>query len=488
MADNEADAAAGRGIQTTADFTEENELRRALGPIQLIMLGIGAIVGAGIFVITGTAAAEHAGPAVVLSFVLAGTGCLFAGLCYAEFASMIPVAGSAYTYAYATLGGFVAWFIGWNLVLEYLMAAATVAVGWSGYFSDLLANAGIHLPAQFTNAPVKFSGAHDLVRTGAVLNVPAVALVALLTTFLVVGVRESARFNGLMVIIKVAIVIMVIVLGLQHINPANLDPFIPPATGPGAFGWGGILAAAGLIFFAYIGFDAVSVAAQEAKNPQRDMPIGILGSLFICTILYILMAYVMTGMVHYSTLNTPHPVSSAVASIPDLKWMTPWVNVGATVGLASVVFVSLYGQTRIFYSMARDGFLPKLFSRVHPKFRTPHRGTILTGIVAAVFAALFPLDILGELVSIGTLAAFTVVCLGVMVLRLRMPKAKRPFRTPFVWIVAPLGIVTCGAMMYGLPMDTWLRLIYWTGAGLVIYFLYGVWHAKKPNWRIEMQE
>jgi len=477
------------GIQTTAEFVQEHELKRVLGPVQLIMLGIGCIIGAGIFVITGTAAATHAGPAVMLSFVLAGTGCLFAGLCYSEFASMIPVAGSAYTYAYATLGGFVAWFIGWNLVLEYLMAASTVAVGWSGYVSDLMANMGIHIPAQFSNAPFAFTGAHQLAPTGAIVNVPAAGLVLALTVFLVVGVRESATFNGVMVLIKVAVVIMVIFFGLQFINMDNLHPFIPPnTTGKwGEFGWSGVLAAAGLIFFAYIGFDAVSVAAQEAKNPQRDMPIGILGSLVICTVLYILMAFVMTGITHYSTLNTAHPVSSAVASIPGLVWLVPWVNVGATVGLASVVFVSLYGQSRIFYSMARDGFLPPLFSAVHPKYRTPHRGTIVTGIFAAIFAALFPLDILGELVSIGTLAAFTVGCLGVMVLRLRMPKAKRPFRTPFVWIVAPLGIIACGAMMYGLPQDTWIRLLVWTAIGFVIYFVYGIRHAKKPQWHIEQE-
>jgi basic amino acid/polyamine antiporter, APA family len=477
------------GIQTIADFTEEVELRRCLGPVQLIMLGIGAIVGAGIFVITGTAAAEHAGPAVVLSFILAGTGCLFAGLCYAEFASMIPVAGSAYTYAYATLGGLVAWFIGWNLVLEYLMAAATVSVGWSGYFTNLLAQFGVHIPAQFANAPFTFTDTHDVVLTGAIVNVPAVALVLLLTTLLVVGMRESARFNAVMVVIKVAVVLMVIVFGLQYVNPDNLTPFVPPAQGDewGKFGYSGVLAAAGLIFFAYIGFDAVSVAAQEAKNPQRDMPIGILGSLFICTILYILMAFVMTGIAHYSTLNTAHPVSSAVQSIPDLRWLATWVNVGATVGLGTVVFVSLYGQSRIFYSMSRDGFLPKLFSQVHGKYRTPYRGTIVTGLVACVFAALFPLSILGELVSIGTLAAFSVVCLGVMVLRVRNPKAKRPFRTPYVWITAPLGILACGAMMYALPNDTWMRLAIWTGIGFTIYFLYGIWHAKKPKWHIEQE-
>ena len=453
------------------------------------MLGIGAIVGAGIFVITGHAAAEHAGPAVTLAFVLAGLGCLFAGLCYAEFASMIPVAGSAYTYAYATMGAFIGWFIGWNLVLEYLVAASTVAVGWSGYFTDLMRNVGIQIPAALSNAPLDITDAHELVFTGALINLPAAAIVLFLTTILIVGVRESATFNGLMVLVKVAVVMAVIFFGFSHINPDNLTPFIPPNTGTyGEFGWTGVLAASGLIFFAYIGFDAVSVAAQEAKNPQKDMPIGILGSLLICTVLYILMSLVLTGIVPYESLSsklTAHPVSTALASIPDLTWLVPIVNVGATVGLASVIFVSLYGQSRIFYAMSRDGFIPKLFSHVHPKFRTPHRGTIITGSFATVLAALFPLDILGELVSIGTLLAFAFVCLGIMVLRVQRPKAKRHFKTPYVWIVAPLGVISCAGMMIGLPFDTWIRLAVWTAIGFLIYFLYGVWHAKKPQWKIE---
>lgn len=470
-----------------AAIAEEHELKRALGPFSLIALGIGSIIGAGIFVITGTAAALHAGPAVMLSFVVSGFGSLFAGLCYAEFAAMIPVAGSAYSYSYATMGRWVAWFIGWNLVLEYLVAASTVSVGWSGYFTRLLGDFGITLPAAFSNAPLTFSSAHQIVFTGAIINLPAIALIVFLTTFLVVGVRESARFNGLMVLTKVVVVIMVIVYGISFIKPANLTPFIPPNTGSfGSFGWSGILAGAGMVFFAYIGFDAVSVAAQEAKNPQRDMPIGILGSLFICTVLYILMALVLTGIAPYKTLNVAYPVSFAVSKVPALAWLTIIVNFGATVGLASVVFVSLYGQSRIFFSMSRDGFIPKLFSSIHPRFKTPHRGTIITGAFAMVLAGLLPLDILGELVSIGTLAAFTVVCLGVMILRVRSPRAKRPFRTPYVWFVAPAGMVVCGAMMYGLPTDTWLRLAGWTVFGFAIFFLYGIWHTKKkPQFVIE---
>ena len=476
-------------IVATSGAPKEIELRRVLGPVHLIMLGIGAIVGAGIFVITGHAAAEHAGPAVVISFVIAGTGCLFAGLCYAEFASMIPVAGSAYTYAYATMGGFIAWFIGWNLVLEYLVAASTVAVGWSGYFTDFMHNVGVNIPAALSNAPLDFSATNQIVTTGALVNIPAAAIVLFLTAILVVGVRESATFNGLMVLVKVAVVLMVIIFGFSHIDAKNLTPFIPPNTGTyGEFGWTGILAASSLIFFAYIGFDAVSVAAQEAKNPQRDMPIGILGSLFVCTILYILMALVLTGIVPFETLSsklTAHPVSTAVSSIPDLAWLGTFVNVGASVGLASVIFVSLYGQSRIFYSMARDGFLPPLFSQVHPKYRTPYRGIIVTGVFAAIGAALLPLNILGELVSIGTLMAFAVVCLGILVLRVQRPKAKRYFRTPYAWIVAPLGVLTCGAMMYALPIGTWWRLGIWTAIGFLIYFIYGVWHLKKPQWKIE---
>jgi APA family basic amino acid/polyamine antiporter len=472
-------------IEQPVSPTEEHSLKRTLGPISLIMIGIGSIIGAGIFVIAGTAAAEHAGPAVLISFIIAGLGCLFAGLCYAEFASLIPESGSAYTYAYATMGRFMAWFIGWNMVLEYLVSSSTVAVGWSGYLVSFLAQLGYQIPPAWTNAPVTGTGFHELHMTGAIINLPAVLLIVFLTAFLVVGVSESARFNALMVMIKTGIVILVIAFGLPHVHAANLHPFIPPNQGSfGKFGITGVLAASGLIFFAYIGFEAVSVAAQEAKNPRRDLPLGILGSLLICTVLYMGMALVLTGVTDWRTLDVPNPVSFALGKIPSLSWIVMPINIGAMVGLASVVFVGLYGQSRIFYSMARDGFLPPVFSAVHPRFRTPHRGTIITGVGAALLAAIFPLDILADLVSIGTLLAFVAVCGGILILRRTAPLAKRPFRTPFAWFVAPAGIATCGLMMFSLADGTWVRLVVWTFIGVVIYFTYGVWHAAPSKWKV----
>jgi len=466
---------------------EQHDLKRALGPIHLIALGIGAIIGAGIFVLTGHAAASYAGSGVVVSFAIAGTGCLFAGLCYAEYAAMIPVAGSAYTYTYATMGRLMAWIIGWNLVLEYLAAGSTVAVGWSGYFSDLMAKQlGMPIPAAFDGAPFKLEGFHNLVATGAYFNLPAVALVALVTFVLIVGVNMSANFNNLMVAIKLVIVLVVIFVGFSHIIPANHEPFIPANTGTfGQFGWTGVFRATGVIFFAYIGFDAVSVAAQEARNPQRDVPLGILGSLLICTVLYMLMSWVVTGIAAYPTLNVAHPVSQAVEAIPETQWLTPYVNVGAVVGLASVVLVLLLGQSRIFYAMAKDGMIPPLFSDIHPRFKTPWRGSLITGAFCALGAGILPLDILGELVSIGTLLAFVIVCVGVMMLRVQRPNVKRPFRAPVIWLVGPLGIFMCGFMMVFLPFDTWLRLAVWTVIGLAIYALYSVKHAKPPRWKLE---
>jgi APA family basic amino acid/polyamine antiporter len=463
----------------------EHELHRALGPVSLIMLGIGTIIGAGIFVIAGTAAAEHAGPAVLISFVIAGLGCFFAGLCYAEFASMIPESGSSYTYAYATMGRFMAWFIGWNMVLEYLVSASTVAVGWSGYFLSLLQNFGIEFPAAFANAPIAGMGFHELHLTGAIVNLPAIALIAGLSVFLVVGVRESATFNGVMVLIKTGIVLLVILFGLPYVKASNLTPFVPPNAGEwGRFGVSGILAASGMIYFAYIGFESVSVAAAEAKDPRRDIPIGIMGSLFICTGLYLLMAVVLTGITDWRTLDVPNPVSFAVGKIGALNWLVLPINMAALVGLASVTFVSLYGQSRVFYAMARDGFLPPAFSAVHKRFRTPHIGTIITSVFAVLLAAIFPLDILADLVSIGTLLAFVVVCAGIMMLRVTAPHVRRQFRTPWVWFVAPAGVVSCGLMMVSLSDATWVRLVVWTILGLAIYFFYGYRHAAPSKWKV----
>jgi APA family basic amino acid/polyamine antiporter len=471
--------------QPDAVVAEAHELKRALGPVNLILIGIGSIIGAGIFVIAGTAAAEHAGPAVLVSFGIAGLGCLFAGLCYAEFASMIPESGSSYTYAYATMGRFMAWFIGWNMVLEYGVSASTVAVGWSGYFVSLLQNFGITFPVAFASAPLAATGFHDMHATGALINLPAVILIAGLTVFLIVGVRESATFNGGMVLVKTSIVLLVILFGLPYVHLHNLTPFVPPNQGTfGKFGVSGILAASGMIFFAYIGFEAVSVAAQEAKNPRRDLPIGILGSLGICTVLYILMAVVLLGVTNWRTLDVPNPVSFAVQKIGALSWLVPLINVGAVVGLASVVFVSLYGQSRVFYSMARDGFLGPIFSTVHPRYHTPYIGSIIIGVAASLAAALLPLDILADLVSIGTLLAFVAVCGGIMILRRTAPKARRPFRTPFVWFVAPMGIVICGVMMFSLSDATWVRLVLWTAIGLAIFFTYGIWHAAPWKWKV----
>jgi APA family basic amino acid/polyamine antiporter len=461
----------------------EIHLHRALGPFSLIMIGIGCIIGAGIFVYAGTAAAEHAGPAVSLSFIIAAVGCFFSGLCYAEFASMIPESGSSYTYAYATMGRFMAWFIGWNMVLEYLVSASGVAAGWSGYFVSLMQDFGLSFPAIFANAPIAGHGIHDLHLTGALINVPAVLLILFLTTLLVVGVRESARFNGAMVLVKVGVVLLVILFGLPYVKAANLHPFIPPEHN-GEFGMIGILKASGIAFFAFIGFEAVSVAAQEAKNPKRDLPIGILGSLFVCTVLYMLMAVVLTGITDWRTLDVANPVSFAVSRIAALRWLVVPIDIGALVGLASVVFVSLYGQTRVFYSMARDGFLPPSFSEIHRRFHTPHRGTIIIGVFAAVLAALFPFDVLADLVSIGTLLAFVAVCVGIMILRVTAPKAKRTFKTPLVWLTAPAGIGVCGLMMLFLADGTWIRLAVWTAIGVVIFFVYGVHHAAPSKWKV----
>ena len=462
-----------------ADDTAGTQLKRALSATALTALGIGGIIGTGIFVLTGTAAANHAGPALALAFIIAGFGCTLAGLCYAEFAAMIPVSGSAYSYSYATLGEGVAWFIGWNLVLEYLFAVATVSVGWSGYLVSLFEQFGIHLPAALSTAPfAKGAGDFDIVRTGALINLPAVAIVSALTVICYVGIRQSSAFNTVIVAIKVTVVLLFIFLGVSCINTANWHPFVPAAAGPGKFGWSGVMAAAGVIFFAYIGFDAISTAAQETKNPQRDMPIGILVSLVICTVLYVIVALVLTGMVSYTELDVPAPVALALDKYPQLHWMGLPVKLGALAGMTSVMLVMTLAQARIFLAMARDGLIWKPFARVHPTFRTPSFGTVFTGGVAAIIGGLLPVGILGELVSIGTLMAFVTVCIGVLVLRQTRPDLQRPFRTPAPWLVCPLGAIVCGWMMISLGVGTWARLVVWTLIGALIYAFYGYKHSR----------
>jgi APA family basic amino acid/polyamine antiporter len=459
-----------------------NQLRRALNATHLTLLGIGGIIGTGIFVLTGTAAANHAGPALPLSFIVAGLGCTFAGLCYAEFSAMIPVSGSAYSYSYATLGEGIAWFIGWNLVLEYLFAVATVSVGWSGYVVSVFEQLHIHLlPAALTNAPFGTpmgKETFEIVATGAIINVPAILIVAAIATVCYVGIKQSAWFNSVIVAIKVTVIVLFIIVGLGYIDAANWHPFVPPNTGQtGVFGWSGVLAASGVIFFAYIGFDAVSTAAQETKNPQRDMPIGILASLVICTVLYVIVSTVLTGMVNYKELDVAAPVALALDRHNAPYWIGMVVKLGAVCGMTSVMLVMTIAQARIFFAMARDGLLPPFFGRVHPRFKTPSVGTAVTGVCAALIGGLLPVKILGELVSIGTLAAFITVCLGVLVLRRTRPDLPRPFKTPWPWFVCIAGALVCGLMMVSLGPATWLRLVIWTGVGVLIYAFYGYQHS-----------
>jgi APA family basic amino acid/polyamine antiporter len=466
-----------------SDAESKGSLKKVLGPLNLVMIGVGGIIGAGIFVLTGQAAAQYAGPAIVISFIISAIGCAFAGLCYAEFASMIPVSGSAYTYAYATMGEFFAWIIGWDLMLEYLFGASAVSVGWSGYVVSFLKDLGINLPSYLTNPTFAYDSVKGWYQTGAIINLPAVFIVLLITTLLVIGIKESANFNNLVVIIKVSVIILFIVFGFAYVNTDNWKPFIPQNTGEfGHYGWSGILRGAAVIFFAYIGFDAVSTAAQEAKNPQKDMPIGIMGSLFISTFLYILVALVLTGIVKYDQLQVPDPIAVGInAAGEGLFWLRPFIKIGAIAGLSSVILVLLLGQPRIFFAMANDGLLPPIFSKLHPKFRTPYITTILTGILTAIMGGFFSIGVLGEMVSIGTLLAFTIVSLAVWILRVKEPNLQRHFKTPLVPFVPIMGALVSLLQMVSLPLATWLRLVIWLVIGMMIYIFYGYKHSKIRN-------
>ena len=474
-------------LKAESEGTGEHSLRRVLGPTNLVTLGIGAIIGTGIFVLTGQAAAQYAGPGIVLSMVVAGVASALAGLCYSEFASTVPIAGSAYTYGYATLGEFIAWIIGWDLILEYALGGATVAVGWSGHLTSFLHDfLGITIPASLASAPCTIVPAAGC-NPDAYLNLPAVLIAIAVTVLIVIGIKESANVNSVIVVIKVAVVLIVILGGAAYVNSANWQPIIPPNTGHfGEYGWSGVLRGAGVIFFAYIGFDAVSVAAQEAKNPQRDMPIGILGSLVVCTILYILVSGVMVGLVPYrEMLGSPAPMVVAIRAAEAasggstlLRIMTMLVELGAIAGLSSVMVVLMMAQPRIFYSMSRDGLLPPFARKIHPRFRTPHITSIITGVIVALAAGFTPIGALGELVSIGTLLAFVIVSIGVIFLRYRRPDLHRPFKTPFVPFIPILSALVSFALMLGLPFDTWLRLVIWMAIGLVLYFAYGYKHSE----------
>src|SRR5438093_492039 len=467
--------------QLQADALTDQRLKRALGATNLTALGIGAIIGTGIFVLTGTVAAQNAGPAVVLSFVLAGVASIFAALCYSEFASLVPMAGSAYTYGYATLGELFAWIIGWDLILEYALGAVTVSIGWSGYVVSFLHDIGIDIPAQLSAARGTLTTMADGTQVTAIFNLPAVIIIGIVTLLLVIGIKESANTNNVIVIIKVAVVLLFIAGAAHAINPANWHPFIPPNTGIREnFGWSGVVSGGGVVFFAYIGFDAVSTAAQEAKNPQRDMPIGIIGSLLICTVLYILVSGIATGVMSYHDLDVPDPIAVA-ADHAGLGWMSSLIKLGAIAGLSSVILVMLLGQSRIFWTMARDGLLPQFVNKIHPRFQTPYLTSVVTSIGVAFVSALLTVREAGSLVSIGTLLAFVIVSVGVLFLRVREPDLPRPFKTPAVWFVAPMGAISAFYLMASLPWRTWERLIVWFVIGIVIYFAYGVRHSRLAN-------
>ena len=473
-----------------ASATGSDSLKRTLGPMSLIALGIGAVIGAGLFSITGMAAANYAGPGIMISFVIAAVGCAFAGLCYAEFASMIPVAGSAYTYSFATMGEFIAWIIGWDLVLEYAVGAATVASSWAGYFGELFKSFGVALPQGLMMTPFDSVTLANGEMVHGILNLPAVFIVVLMSLILIRGTSESAFINGIIVILKVSIVIVFVVIGFKYIRPENLTPLIPKNTGHfGSFGWSGVIRAAAVVFFAYIGFDAVSTAAQETINPKRSMPIGILGSLAICTVLYIFFAYVMTGVAHYTMFNVGGsadlaPVAIAIKQMgpvgingivtPAYPWLNTMIIIAILLGYSSVILVMLLGQSRVFYSMSSDGLLPKIFSKIHPKHRTPYKSNLLFMVAVSAFAAFIPGRIVGEMTSIGTLFAFILVCIGVLVMRSKMKDAPRGFRVPFVPLIPVLGVLVCLGMMVFLPFDTWIRLVVWMLIGLDVYIGYGM--------------
>ncbi len=473
-----------------ASDTGSQTLKRTLGPMSLVALGIGAVIGAGLFSITGMAAANYAGPGIMISFIIAAVGCAFAGLCYAEFASMIPVAGSAYTYSYATMGEFIAWIIGWDLVLEYAVGAATVASSWAGYFGELFKSFGVGLPPALMMTPfdsVQVAGG-EMVH--GLLNLPAVFIVVVMSLVLIRGTSESAWVNAIIVILKVSIVLIFVIVGFKYIRPENLKPLIPKNTGSfGSFGWSGIIRAAAVVFFAYIGFDAVSTAAQETKNPKKAMPIGILGSLAICTVLYIFFAYVMTGVANYKMFNVGGsadlaPVAIAIKQMgpvgingivtPAYPWLNTMIIIAILLGYSSVILVMLLGQSRVFYSMSTDGLLPKVFSQIHSKHRTPYKSNMLFMVFVSAFAAFVPGRIVGEMTSIGTLFAFILVCIGVLVMRSKMKDAPRAFRVPLVPLIPILGVLVCLGMMVFLPFDTWIRLIVWMLIGLDIYLAYGM--------------
>lgn len=472
-----------KSVQRIQQEGMQSQLKRTLGPWNLVSLGIGCIIGAGIFVMTGTAAANHAGPAIILSFVLAGIVCAFTGLCYAELASVLPVSGSAYTYAYATLGEIFAWVMGWLLVLEYGLAASTVAVGWSGYLVSFLKDFDIVIPPQFTQPMGMPITLEDGSIIHGIINLPALFGILAVTALLVIGVSESAKVNNIIVAIKVSVVLAFIVIGFFYVNPDNWLPFIPENTGvDGEFGWSGIFRAASIIFFAYVGFEAVSTAAAEAKNPQKDMPFGIIGSLVICTLLYMGVSAVLTGVVPYSDLNVPDPMAVAVDQI-GLGWFSFIIKVGAIMGLSSVMLVLVYGQTRIFYTMARDGLIPQLFCKVHPRFHTPYLNTVFVGIMVALAAALTPIGVLGDLVSLGTIAAFAIVCISVLFLRKTQPQLHRPFRTPFMPWVPIGGLVSCAGLLYGMfASESGVHIAKFMACfllvGFTIYFAYGRRHSR----------